>query len=55
MEHDASTLCLKPILSRAAISLLPYVRPIALISFSTDSLLAMKKRRLRLRRVVLLD
>ena len=34
-EHETSTLCLKPILSRATISASPHVRPIALISFST--------------------
>ena len=34
MEHEASTLCLQPILSRATIPTSSHVRPIALISFS---------------------
>ena len=34
MEHEACTLCLQPILSRASISASPHVRLIALISFS---------------------
>ena len=36
--HEASTLCLQLILSRVAISASPHVRPIALISLSTEEL-----------------